>query len=198
MNDEENKGQSPCCQGGDCCSQAEAPRNKRGNRWKALIFAAVILLACAVSAYSLFRQRPAAVGSGCCPPGSAASSGIGKGATAEGLGEMLAGANLALIVFPRTGDSLPPYIGAALDSVKAEIGIDKPGLQLLTLYRENPAYIVAINQYNIDEYPAVLALGNNCNRVLTQSAINRDLMLDLYRQSAAAGPACCPTGNTAK
>ena len=197
MKENEDVGQSPCCEGSDCCSQTISLGNRRGNWWKTLIFSAVILLACAITAYSLFRQRPAAAGSSCCATGSAESIGIGEAATVEGLGDMVTGANLALIVFPRQGDSLSVNITATIDSLKSEIGTDSTGLRTITLYPDNPSYIVAINHYDINEYPAVLALGNNVSRVLTQTSINKNLILDLYRKSKA-GSACCPTGNTPK
>lgn len=199
MSDEQNKEQSSCCQGSACCSPAASAGSGRGNRWKMVIFSGVILLAYAVTAYSLLGRRSTATGSDCCPTDSVASVAVtGEVVTADGLHEMLSGATLALVVFPRFGDSLSPDIGAAINSVRTEIGADSTGLRTLTLYPDNPAYIVAINNYDINEYPAILALGNNISRVLTQSAINKNTMLDLYRQSKAASSSCCPTGKATK
>jgi hypothetical protein len=191
MKENEDKGQSSCCEGSNCCSPEANPGSGRGNRWKMIIFSAVILLACAVTAYSLLGKQTIASNSSCCPPG----SGMAEGAAKAGLDEVLAGASFAFVALPNAGEPVPAQISMALDSVAVGLAAnEKSGLRILTISSEDPAYIMAINNFNVNEYPALLALGQGCNRILTKSEMNSSSMIKIFRTSMVAVSACSPGG----
>jgi hypothetical protein len=193
MNDDKNNEQAGCsCQGSNCC-QPESPVKSGKKLWKTLVFTAIVLSACAVAAYSLFWNKPTAASPSCCSSGSASSAaGINYGTIIPGMDELLTGASFAFIIFPRLHEQLPTHMTAVIDSVKSELSGKDLGFRMLTVNPEDPVYIVAINNFNINEYPAILALGPNCKRVLTASDLSLESLLTIYRKSKAASSACCP------
>ncbi len=195
MKESEDKEQSPCCGGSDCCSPEDNQGSGRGNRWKKIIFSAVILLACAVTAYSFLGRKSTAANAGCCPTGSSMTEGAAK----AGLDEALTGASFAYVVLPDAGETVPARISMALDSVSAGLAAkEKSGLRILTISSEDPAYIMAINNFSVDEYPAILALGQGCNRILTPGEMNSSSMIKIFRTSMMAISACSPGGTGIK
>jgi hypothetical protein len=120
---------------------------------------------------------------------------MNEGAAAAGLDETLTGASFAFIALPNGKEPLPPQISMVLDSVTAGLAAnEKSGLRILNISSEDPAYIMAINNFNVNEYPAILALGQGCNRILTQGEMNSSSMIKIFRESMAAIPACGPGG----
>ncbi len=195
MKENEDKAQPSCCAGSDCCPPIANPGRGRRNPWKAIIFGAIILLACAVTAFSFLGKKSDATGSSCCPPGSSLSEGAAK----AGLDEALTGASFAFVALPNSGEPLPAQISMALDSVSAGLAADeKTGLRILTLSSEDPAYIMAINNFNVNDYPALLALGQGYNRILTPDEMNCGSMTKIFRSGMAAASACSPEGTGTK
>lgn len=186
MKDDEKDNQSPCCGDSDCCKPTAADGGKRGNRWGTLIFTAVLLMAGAVAAYSLFLRKSDAVGSGCCPGGSSGAAACVTTPTINGFDQRLTWTDFSFVIFLRPGDELPQGVSDVLAAASNEIGAKEIRPQTRTLLPDDPAFATAVDQYQITIFPAVLVLGTAGSAVLTMEDVSKDSIMNLYTLDATA------------
>lgn len=194
MPDSDELGQLPCCDGPDCCSSTPPNRGGGGGAWRTAIFTIVIVLAAAVAAYSLFWRESAVTG--CVPGSSDCTAACGGIQTIAGLEENLAGLDFALVVLTRPSDELSSAITvggwAAIDSITA--GGAKANM--LIVPPDHTAFATASAKFNIDTYPAVIALGKTGSAALSREEISYKTILATYQKLSPVQPACAPADST--
>ena len=189
MNEKQNGGQSPCCEGSDCCQSSGSGAGRGNNRWKTLVFTAVILLAGAVTAYSLFWRDQGAVNSPCCPTASAGcATPCGKVTAIAGFDDQLEGADFALAVFLPAGCEFPQRAGDAIHAVMTDLEAKGTQVQMLYLTPADSAFAAAADRYKITSCPTVLVHTKSGSTVLAQAEISADTILSIYTLSRIAIP----------
>ncbi len=189
MTDKMNDGQKPCCDG-DCCQGSEGSSSKKRGGWKTLTFAAVLLLAGGVAAYSLFWKGGTAASSSCCPAGSAGCSTPCPTTTAiAGYDEYLDGADLGLAVFLTDGGALTATAAQAIDEVRSELEKRGSHVQMVYLTPTDSAFSKAADRYKIASFPALVVIANGSSQVLAQQDISRNSIVDIYDKAQGWGGA---------
>ena len=189
-------GREPCCEDRTCCSVSNSGAQGRNRAWQTGVFAVVILLAIAVTAYSLFwRGGGDTGGSSCCPGGSeACATTAGSLPTIAGLNESLAGLEFALVILPGLEEELPQSFTEAAAAATTKLKASGVRMSVFTLRPDDSVFKTAVNQFEVTAFPAVLALGQFNNVILTQGRITEEAILKAYQQDLAKIPACYPLG----
>lgn len=188
MDDNGNVNQPGCCDDGQCCSPTPG-EGHTPTRWKTLIFSGVILLACAVAAYSLFWRSDKTPASACCPPGSAAAAACGEAVTNPGFDHAAAPVGLSLVVLTNTGEALSNEKLAIIGEVRASLESHDSQLQFETLESADTAFQKLVNQYGITAFPAVIVKGQDKILVLREDRISADTILSVFKpKPASAAP----------
>lgn len=189
MDDQQSDGQSPCCEGADCCPRSGSREGKRSNRWKTLVFTTVILLAGAVTAYSLFWRDRGAGSSSCCGTASAGcATPCGAVTPIAGFDEQLEGTDFALAVFLPAGCEFPQRAGEVVHEVITELEAKGAHVQVLYLSPADSTFAKAADRYKITGCPTVLVHTKGGNAVLAQDGISKDAILSIYEQSRIVVP----------
>jgi hypothetical protein len=187
VNERQNGGQSPCCEGSDCCQPSGSGEGRRNKRWKTLVFTAVILLAGAVTAYSLFWRDRGAVNSSCCPPGSAeCATPCVVVAPMPGFDDRLAGADFSLTVLLPAGCEFPQQAGDAIHAVITDLEAKGTQVRMLYLTPADSAFAAAADRCKITSCPTVLVQTKSGSTVLAQAGISKDSILSIYTLSRNA------------
>ena len=187
MNDQQRDGESPCCGGGDCCQPGGGGEGKRSNRWRTLVFTAVILLAGVVTAYSLFWRNRGEVSSSCCATASAGcATPCGTVTPIAGLDDRLEGADFAIAVFLPAGCAFPQHVADVIHGVITDLGANGTHVRMLYFSPADAAFAKAADRYKITSCPTILVSTKTDKAVLAQEAISRDSILNIYKRSQKA------------
>lgn len=176
--------EKPCCEGGDC-----PPRDDGKKAIKTVAFAVIILLALAVTSYSLFfKDRKAAVPD--CDPGAVVKP-LEEITAIPALQELLAGADLALLVFTETDDVPPAELCETMDKSFSLIRDKTPKSEMMILSPDNPAYEEAVDYYIITGFPSVMVLGRYGDKLLVGSGITEERIMNAYELVSNSPAPCC-------
>jgi len=186
VDNKEGNSQSPCCENSNCCSSTSGDCGNRSSRWKSVIFTAVIIMASAVAAYSLFWRDQGSAPSACCPTGSSVSAiAVAEYNSIAGLDATLAGSESALVVLLHIGDVLSERDSAAISDVRAAMALKGSQVPVWTFKFGDPAFLEAINRFNVTKFPAVLVRGKYGTVVLYRDNIQKDTILSIFEQKSA-------------
>lgn len=193
MDDNDKDNQPGCCDGGQCCSSTPTDTGPGSARWKTLIFTAVLLLAGAVAAYSLFWRTPATPAS-CCPPGSAAASACGEAQSSPEFDHTTAPAGLSLLVLLHESDALSSDKMATISEVRAVVESHGEQLQVETVRSSDSAFAHLADQYRISAFPAIVVTGHNGVLILGNDQMRADTILSVFERTA---PSTTPDSQSA-
>lgn len=186
MDDNDNVNQSGCCDDGHCCPPTPGGESRRPGRWKTLIFSGVILLACAVAAYSLYWRSDKTAASACCPPGSPAAAACGQTATNTGFDHAAARVGLSLVVLTKTGEALSREKLAIIGGVRASLESHDAQLHFETIESADTAFLKLVNQHRITTFPTVIVSGQDEVLVLSESQVSADTILSVFKPTPVA------------
>ncbi len=187
---------APCDDANCCCNSGRTPRSKT------VIFAAVMLLAVAVAAYSMVKKNGAAASG--TPSAFASQCDDGAGSLTEiRLENVEAAENLAterdvtFLVLPGQDASLT---NAVQDQVAAAFGkllVQGQKTAAFTLPESAGAYSALMKRFNVDSAPCVIVLGNGGRPSavageITETKLLRAAVLAGLRSNCCAGGSCCP------
>ncbi len=179
--DDINKDNLPgCCEGGQCCSPTPGGDTRKPDRWKSLMFSGVILLACAVAAYSLFWRSPDAATSACCPPGSAAAVACGSSAVIPVFDHSMAPAGLSLYLLLSATDSLSQQQFAVISEVRGAVESKGSRLELETLRPSDGFFPAMVSGHGITSFPAFLVFGQRDSLTLSLTSFRSDTILSVF------------------
>jgi len=174
----------PCCEGGDC-----SPPKDENRIMKTIVFAFIILLALAVTSYSLFfRDREAAEPD--CEPGTTAKP-LEEIATIPALQERLSGVDLALLIFTETDEELPVELSETLDKSFSLIRDETPNSEILILSSDDSDYKMLVDYYIITGFPSIMVLGRYGEKLLVRSGITEERILQAYESVSNPPEPCC-------
>lgn len=175
-----------CCGQGDCCSDTN-PKKNRG--FKTVVFAAVIVLAIGVTAYSLFFKSADAGKAGCDPTTMIAP--LENLSTIPELNEMLVDLDFAFVIISDSDIEVPGGISETVESAMSEIKLKTEKSRIVFLKPGDPGYDSITDEYTITGFPAVLALGRYGDRLLIRSGITVETLILAHKISAIPPVPCC-------
>jgi len=181
--------QKSCCENGDC-----SPRDDGKKAIKTAAFAFIILMALAVTSYSLFfKDREAAAPD--CEPGATAKP-LEEIATIPALQERLSGADLALLIFTETDEELPVELSETLDKSFSLIRDETPKSEMLILSPDDSDYEMLVDYYIITGFPSIMVLGRYGEKLLVGSGITEERIMEAYESVSNPPAPCCSIENS--
>jgi hypothetical protein len=183
--------QKPCCEDGDC-----PPRKDDNKIIKTVVFAFIILLALAVTSYSLFFRNREAAQPDCDPEATAKP--LEEITTIPALQEVLSGADLALLVFAETDEILPAEVRETIDKSFSLISDEISNSKIVILSPDDPYYEEAVDYYIITGLPSVMVLGRYGDKLLVGNGISKERILQAYEKVSNPPAPCCSIENSHK
>ena len=177
----------------NCCSPGAPTGSSAGRRLRTVLFAAIVLTAATVTAYSLFA------------PGSSVEAGTSAAdgemsERAKWAGSVLGGNDFTFLVLAANEDG--PDSRIVTEVRKAVKSISQKGAKITTrnLLPNDPAYAGTIRRQHVTAYPAVLAVMKGGGTMLLEGSIDEARLLKAYLSCSAScgsGSGCGSGGNMA-
>jgi hypothetical protein len=173
-NDFDNK--SECCPGGDCgCSTGS--NSGKDRFWRLIISVTIILLAVAVTAYSLFYKTPDP--NACCPSTGGICAVPGDTIlTVESLNSRMGSLELSLIIVTDENAEYAEDLKKMILTRMGKISEMNIIADTIIIRPTDPVYTAAVSQFELTELPAVIAMTEIDNAVLNGGNITSDALAD--------------------
>ncbi len=180
MDDTDKVNQSGCCEGGQCCPPGQVRDKGKSARWKTLAFTAVVLLACGVTAYSLFWRGDSAATTSCCPPGSPAAAACGQTAANPGFDHEAAPVGLCLTALLSGEESLSSEQLTAIGDLRAAAESRGEQLQFELLQPADSEYQKLVELNRVVSLPAFVIRGQEGILVLSGDQFGIDTVKKVF------------------
>lgn len=189
MVDKGNSDQSGCCEGGECCTPGPGGSGRFSSRWKTLVFTVVILLACGVAAYSLFRRGNNAASTSCCPPGSPEAAACGQATGNIGFDHEAAPVGLSVTALFSGEVLLTSEQLNTIGDLRAAVECHGEQMQFQSLQPTDSAYRGLVEQHQVASFPTFVVTGREGALVLSGDQFNIDTVEVVFTAATTTGGA---------